>query len=112
VDLMVSDLTIDTVGVLPKDATASNFKKLNANSREDDVAAAILNMVSEVIGMVTVLAAKAFHCEEDVVLTGKLAQSKKIIKRINSVAELFKIRISVQTNCEYCVAIGAAKSIL
>ena len=112
VDLIVSDLTLDSVGMLPKYATASNFKKLDVKSQKDDVAAAIFNMVSEVIGIVTVMAAKAFHCEEEVVLTGKLAQSKKIVERIDSVTELFKIRISVQTNCEYCVAIGAAKSVI
>lgn len=111
VDLTVADIVGGSVGILPKDATASNFKKLNADNNENDVAAAIFNMVSEVIGVITVLAAKAYHFEEDVVLVGKLVQSKRILELVTAVANMFHIKISVPTNSEYCVAIGAAKSI-
>lgn len=109
VDLIVADIVGGSIGMLPKDATASNFKKLNADNNENDVAAAIFNMVSEVIGVITVMAAKAYHFEEDVVLVGKLVQSKRILELVSAVTNMFQIKISVPTNGEYCVAIGAAK---
>ena len=112
VDLTVADVAGGPVGIIPKEATASNFKKLNADTDENDVAAAIFNMVSEVIGVIIVMAAKAYHLEEDIVLVGKLIQSKKMAESINNVVKMFQIEICIPTNGEYCVAIGAAKSII
>lgn len=111
VDLTVADVAGGPVGIVPEDATASNFKKLKDDTDENDVAAAIFTMVSEVIGVVTVMAAKAYHLEKDVVLVGKLIQSKKIAERVNAVTRMFQIETCVPTNGEYGVAIGAAKSL-
>lgn len=111
VDTTVDDVEGEVVGILPKEATASNFKKLDIDSDVNDVAAAIFTMVSQVIGVITVMAARAYHLEEDVVLVGTLIQSKKMAELINGVAKLFQIKICVPINGEYCTAIGAAKSI-
>ena len=112
VDTTVDEVEGGAVGILPKEATASNFKKLDVNSDENDVAAAIFNMVSQVIGVITVMAARAYHLEEDVVLVGNLIQSKRIAELINGVAKLFQIKICIPVNGEYCTAIGAAKLII
>jgi len=112
VDLTVADIAGGPVGILPKNATASNFGKLNVNADKNDIAAAIFNMVSQVIGVITVMAARAYRLEEEVVLVGKLIQSKKIAESICEVAKLFQIKICIPTNGEYCIAIGAAKSIM
>jgi type II pantothenate kinase len=111
VDLTVADIAGGPVGVVPAEATASNFGKLRTDSSKDDVAAAIFNMVSQVIGVVTAMAAKGYNLEEDVVLVGKLIQSKKIAEMISKVAELFQTKLCIPENGEYCVAIGAAKAI-
>lgn len=110
-DLTVADVAGGPVGIVPSDATASNFGRLSIDADKNDIAAAIFNMVSQVIGIVTVMAAKAYRLEEDVVLTGKLIQSKKIAETINEVARLFHIKIYVPKDGEYCVALGAAKSV-
>ena len=111
VDLTVADIAGGPVGIVPAEATASNFGKLRTDSSKDDVAAAIFNMVSQVIGVVTAMAAKGYNLEEDVVLVGKLIQSKKIAEVIRQVAELFHMRLCIPGNGEYCVAIGAATAI-
>ena len=111
VDLTVADIAGGPVGIVPAEATASNFGKLRTDASKDDVAAAIFNMVSQVIGVVTAMAAKGYNLEEDVVLVGKLIQSKKIADVIRQVAELFQMKLCIPGNGEYCVAIGAAKAI-
>lgn len=109
VDLTVKDIAGGPVGIIPAEATASNFGKVDEDAREEDLAAAIFNMVGEVIGVVVSLAAKAYRLEEDVVLVGKLARSRVIVERVRDVCNLFGVKIEVPENCDYCVAIGAAR---
>jgi len=112
VDLTVVDIAGGPVGIVPGEATASNFGRFNTNANENDVAAAIFNMVSQIIGVIVAFAAKAYGLEKDVVLVGRLAGNKLIIKSIGDVANMFQIGLCIPENGEYCVAIGAAKSIL
>ena len=112
IDLTVEDVEGGPVGILPQNATASNFKKLDIDSDGNDVAAAIFNMVSEVIGVVASMAARAYHDEEDIVLVGNLIQSKRIADGIESVMKLFHMKVCIPKNGEFCAAIGAAESIM
>ncbi|UCH03119.1 MAG: pantothenate kinase [Candidatus Bathyarchaeota archaeon] len=112
VDLTVAELIGGPIGILPPNATASNFKKLNADTDKNDVAAAIFNMVAEVIGVITVMATKAYHLEKDIVLVGKIIQSIKIAELIRNLMKIFQIDVCIPSNGEYCVAIGAVKSII
>lgn len=109
VDLTVGDIAGGPVGMIPADATASNFGKVDESVSEEDLAAGVFNLVSEVIGVVASLAAKAYGLEDDVVLVGKLAGSGLIASRISDVCRLFRVKVTVPENCDYCVAIGAAK---
>ncbi len=109
VDLTVADIAGGPVGIVPGEATASNFGKLRTDANERDVAAAIFNMVSQVIGVIVAFAAKAYGLEKDVVLVGRLAGNNLITKSIGDVADMFHIKLCIPENGEYCVAIGAAK---
>lgn len=111
VDLTVGDLAGRSVGIIPAEATASNFGKVSEDADEKDLSAGIFNLVGEVIGVVVSLAAKAYGLEGDVVLVGRLAGSKLISKRINEVCKLFKVSTMIPENYDYCVAIGAAEYI-
>jgi len=111
VDLTVADIAGGPIGMVPAEATASNFGKLKTDADKNDIAAAIFNLVAQVIGVITAMAAKAYHLEKDVVLVGKLVQSKKIAEVMHEVAKLFEIKLYIPPNGEYCVAIGAAKTI-
>jgi len=109
-DLTVADIAVGPIGVVPGWATASNLGRIRDDASENDVAAAIFNLVSQVIGMIAVFAARAYGLERDVVLVGGLARSPLITRSIREVTEMFHVELCVPQNSEYCVAIGAAKS--
>ncbi|MCS7119904.1 MAG: FGGY-family carbohydrate kinase [Candidatus Bathyarchaeota archaeon] len=108
VDLTVCDIAGGPVGIIPADATASNFGKVSADSSKEDIAAGIFNMVSQVIGVLAAMAAKAYGLENDVILTGGLARSKLITQNVTTTANLFGVKVNVPKDPEYCAAVGAA----
>jgi type II pantothenate kinase len=107
VDLTVADIVGGSVGIIPGYATASNFGKISGKASKEDVAAGIFNMVSQVIGVISVMAAKAFNLD-NIILVGRLVKSKIVSRIIFGTTELFEISMCVPKNCEYCTAIGAA----
>jgi len=110
VDLTVGDIAGGPVGIVAGEVTASNFGRLSTDVNENDVAAAIFNLVSQVIGVIVAFAAKAYGLENYVVLVGRLAGNNLVTKSMRDVADMFHIRLRIPENGEYCVAIGAAKS--
>jgi type II pantothenate kinase len=72
-DLSLADVITGPIGSLPADATAVNFGRLGRRSFHGDVsradlAAALVNLVAQTIGLVTVNAAKAHGCEQIVII--------------------------------------------
>ncbi len=112
VDLTVGDIVGGSVGIMPAEATASNFGKLTRNSSINDVAAGIFNMVSQTIGVITAMAAKAYNLEDSVVIVGMLAKSRLFSKIVRETTELFGIKALIPENCELFGALGAAASII
>jgi len=111
VDLTVRDIVGEPIGIIPADATASNFGKLHTLASKKDVAAGIFNMVCQVVGVVGAMAAKACGLEEHVIITGGLVKSKLASKIISDTMKLFSVRPLIPENCEYCTAVGAARTI-
>jgi len=112
VDLRVSDIVGESIGIVPSWATASNFGRIKAEASREDVAAGIFNMVCQVIGVVGAMAAKAYNLNNSVVVTGGLVRSKLASEMIGDTMRLFGIEPLIPENGEYCTAIGAALSIL
>ncbi|MEM4462102.1 MAG: pantothenate kinase, partial [Candidatus Bathyarchaeia archaeon] len=56
VDLTVFDIAGGPVGVVPGEATASNFGKISDEARDEDVAAALFNLIGQVVGVLAVFA--------------------------------------------------------
>ncbi len=112
VDLTVADVTGGSVGIMPANATASNFGKLGADGDKKDIAAAIFNLIAEVVGIMASIAAKAYHLENDVVLVGKVVESATIATRIRTTAKMLQIKLIIPQNGDYCVALAAARSII
>jgi type II pantothenate kinase len=72
-DLSLADVITGPIGSLPADATAVNFGRLGRRSfhgevSRPDLAAALVNLVAQTIGLVTVNAAKAYGCDRIVVI--------------------------------------------
>jgi type II pantothenate kinase len=112
VDLTVEDLAGGSVGRIPGYATASNFGKASYNAEECDIAAGLINLVAQVIGVISIFAAKASGLEQNIVVVGKLSQSRKFVESIKAVGGLFDMKFIVPERSDFCTAIGAAKYIM
>ena len=112
VDLTVEDIIGGSVGIMPAEATASNFAKLDIETLPEDVAAGIFNLVSQVVGVISVLAAKSYNLEEDMVFVGRLVQSPLVSSITHETTKVFGFKAFVPENGEYCTAVGAALYIL
>jgi type II pantothenate kinase len=110
IDLTVGDVAGGPVGNLPADATASNFGKLSSDVSADDKARALVNMIAEVIVVVSVTAARASGLH-DVVLTGKLIRVRPFLDRIKATRLLFDRNFVIPPHAEFATAIGAARSL-
>jgi type II pantothenate kinase len=110
IDLTVGDVAGGTVGHLPSDATASNFGKLSSDVHPEDKARALVNMIAEVIVVLSVTAARACGLR-DIVLTGKLVRVKPFVERITATRVLFECNFIIPPHAEFATAIGAARSV-
>jgi len=109
VDLTVRDIVGGPIGIVPAEATASNFGRINAEASREDVAAGLFNMVCQVVGVVGAMAAKAYGFEGDVIVVGGLVKSALASSLIEDTMNLFGIDPCIPENCEYCTAVGAAR---
>ncbi len=112
VDLTVGDIAGRPVGIVPADATASNLARLSLKTPPEDVAAGIFNLVSQVVGVVSVFAAKSCGLGDEIFFVGRLVQSPSVSKMISQTTKMFGFKASVPKDGEYCTAWGAALSIL
>jgi type II pantothenate kinase len=110
IDLSVGDIAGGPVGNLPADATASNFGKLSSDVHPEDKARALVNMIAEVIVVLSVTAARANELSE-IVLTGKLVRIKTFLDRIQATRLLFERRFVIPEHADFATAIGAARSL-
>jgi len=112
VDLTVLDIVGGPIGIVPAEATASNFGKIRSDASKEDIAAGLFNMVCQVIGVVGAMAAKAYSFENDVIVVGGLVRSSLASSIIRDTMSLFGVAPCIPENCEYCTAVGAARSVL
>lgn len=107
VDLTVGDIAGGALVNLPASVTASNFGKLSDKATDNDIAMAILNLVTQTITLLGVSAARANGLRE-IVLIGKLA-SVPLVKQITrGVAKLYKVKFHIPEYADFATAIGAA----
>ncbi len=113
-DLSVNDVVGGGIGVVPANATASNYGKLplfgGRSPKREDVAWSLLNMVAEVIARMIVLAAKQLRCEREIVVAGRVAENPVVAQRMAAVGKMFGCKIIVPKNAAFCTAVGAALS--
>ncbi len=113
VDLRIKDISLDQIGELKPDITASNFGKLNNKPSRSDYALGIINLVFQTAGMLSVFAAQIRDCE-DIVITGKLSSmsiGQDVLKKLKK-TKLFSVNFYFPDKAEYSTAIGAAISSL
>ncbi|MDR0562239.1 MAG: pantothenate kinase [Spirochaetaceae bacterium] len=109
VDLLLEDIMETDISFLRREATASNFGKMLDTARHEDIALGIVNMVYQVIGMLSVFAARSKGIDR-VIVTGN-GSGNQIGKEILSfITGMYGITFDYPTDAEYTTAIGAALS--
>lgn len=111
VDLNIGDISSKAISNLTKDITASNFGKMEDGLQAQDLAAGVLNMVFQTVGMLAVFACRNENMK-DVVLTGTLSQvpcAKKVFELLRT---MHGVNFIIPKNALYATATGAALSYL
>ena len=110
VDLLMEDIMETDLSFLNKESTASNFGKMLDTARKEDIALALINMVYEVIGMLSVFAAKSKNTDR-VVVTGNGSGNLLGREVLEGITALYHIKFEYPKDAEYTTAIGAALGI-
>jgi type II pantothenate kinase len=107
IDLSIRDIVDTEISFLKPDSTASNFGKMQDTARKEDIALGIINMVYQVIGMLSVFAARAKN-QSKVLVTGNGSNNVIGKKVLNEITHMYKIDFIYPADAEYATAIGAA----
>jgi type II pantothenate kinase len=111
IDLKISDITGENnLSELSRDLTAANFGNVSDLAAREDIAAGVLNMVLETVGMVSVFAARSCNVK-DVILTGNLTHleyCKTKFLQFNSMYEKEGIRFTIPKLARFGTVIGTA----
>jgi type II pantothenate kinase len=107
VDLLLEDIMDSDISFLNKETTVANFGKMSDLATSEDIALAIINMVYQVIGMLSVFAARAKNITR-VIVTGNGSGNKLGQKVLADVTRMYNIEFIYPDDAEYTTAIGAA----
>lgn len=106
VDLSVGEVVGSSLGLVPANATASNFAKLQGFCRAD-LALGIMNMVGEVIAIASIFCARGRE-NKKMVLVGRTAGIGAVKRAMDKVARFYGHRFFRPKNFGFATAIGAA----
>jgi len=109
VDLLLEDILETELSFLNRQATASNFGKMLDTAEKEDIALGLVNMVYQVIGMISVFAAKSKNTDT-VVVTGNGSKNSIGKKVLESITVMYKVKFEYPPDAEYTTAIGAGLS--
>jgi type II pantothenate kinase len=91
---------------LTRETTAANFGKMLDTAKNEDIALAILNMVYQVIGMLSVFAARGKGVDS-VLVTGSGSDNVIGKEVLAEIGRMYNIRFDYPADAEYTTAIGA-----
>jgi type II pantothenate kinase len=106
VDLLLEDIMESDISFLRRESTAANFGKMLDTAKNEDIALAILSLVFEVIGMLSVFAARG-KLINDVLITGSGSDNPIGKKSLDEVGAMYRIRFIYPPDAQYTTAIGA-----
>ncbi len=107
VDLLVGDIVDSGISFLNKDSTASNFGKMLDTAGQEDIAMAIINLVYQVIGVMSVFAVKSRN-KNVISFTGNGSTNEIGKKILIAIAAMYEMEFNFPENPEYATALGAA----
>lgn len=106
-DKSVKDIVGSGVGLVPGNATASNFGAVRPNASKEDVARSLFNLVGETVGVCASLCAQKTRVKT-AVFVGRASVFPLIRKQAQFACRLYGIRAIFPAKSEYATAIGAA----
>ena len=106
VDLLLGDITDTSISFLNGESTAANFGKMLDTATPNDIALAIINMVYQVIGVLSVFAARARNSTR-VIVTGNGSKNPIGQKTLADITSMYGIEFIYPEYAEYTTAIGA-----
>ena len=107
IDLLISDITNTELGFLNKAATAANFGKMLGTASQEDLAIGIFNLVYQVIGMLSVFAARNKNLNH-IIVTGSGSNNPIGKNILSTITLMYGIEFEYPKDAEYTTAIGAA----
>jgi type II pantothenate kinase len=111
VDMLLGDISDINISFLNMESTAANFGKMLDTAGPQDIALAIINMVYQVIGVLSVFAARAKNTDR-VIVTGSGSNNRIGQKTLSEISSMYGIEFIYPEYAEYATAIGAALKIL
>ena len=93
--------------VLASNLTASNFGKVSDIASPGDMAAGIINMVFETVGMMAIFAARS-HKVSKIVLTGNLSVISLAKQKFFDLSSMFNVEFLIPENSQFGTVIGSA----
>ncbi|MFN8502800.1 Fumble domain-containing protein [Kouleothrix sp.] len=112
-DLSLGDVVGGPIGRLPASATAVNFGRLSrhpADVRREDLAAALVTLVGQVIAVTAINAARAQRLDR-VVVIGHLTDMPSVRAVLGLVGDWYGMRLTLPANAGYGTALGALSSL-
>ena len=106
VDLLLEDIMDTDMSFLRRDATAANFGKMLDTAEPTDIALGLFNMVYQVIGMLSVFAARAKNTDK-VIITGNGSSNPIGQKTLAAITAIYGTQFIYPENAEYTTAVGA-----
>ncbi|MGB5747349.1 MAG: hypothetical protein WBM69_10225 [Desulfobacterales bacterium] len=107
INLTISDLGYEGLSFLGSDMTASNFADIKSN-KPADMAAGILRLVGETVGIIASICARESKCPDRIVVVGKVANSQFIRHTIDLVGKLYQTQFTFPENPGFATVYGAA----
>ncbi|MDR1894513.1 MAG: pantothenate kinase [Spirochaetales bacterium] len=106
VDLRLEDIMDTGLSFLNGAATASNFGKMLDSAKNEDIALGIINMVYQVIGVLSVFAARYLNTDR-VLVTGNGSDNTLGKEVLSAVSAMYHIQFEYPQDAAYTTAIGA-----
>ncbi len=112
VDLSLADVITGPIGTLPATATAVNFGRLaretvgEVNASRADMAAALVTLIGQVIGLLSIAAARALKCEH-IVIIGHMTDMASIRRVLGLVSQYYSTPLELPAQGGYYTAMGA-----
>jgi type II pantothenate kinase len=106
VDLLLEDIMESDISFLSRESTAANFGKMLDTAKNEDIALSILSLVFEVIGMLSIFAARGNQID-NVLITGSGSDNPIGREILNQVAAMYPVNFVYPSFAQYTTAIGA-----